>query len=956
MKSLKSVVSFGNIRMAFAFLIIGMGITIFAASYTGKNAEALAKSEYVSVCNEIKMKIETRLHAHAEFLRAGSAFFEASDTVTRQQWEEFIKQTKIDKNLRGIQGAGFSLVIPKNQLKQHINEIRKEGFPGYTVKPLGEREVYTSVVYLEPFSGRNLRAFGYDMFSDQVRKKAMELSRDSDLAMLSGKVFLVQETNEDVQPGTLMYVPVYRSGAMQNTAEERRAAIKGWVYSPYRMTDLMEGILGRWDLLQEDRIHLQVYDDTITAPSLLYDSQGNDAISSNDPTYRSLTLPVIFNGKKWILSFSQSRDYLPFSYNKVIVVLICGIIISLLLFGLFLSLINTNKRAMQIAGKLTTELKESEKRFSLFMDHLPAIAFIKDNNGKTLYVNKFMDNSLGASKWIGKDMLEVFADGYGEKLFADDLRVLKQGFEKIDESIMLSDGKLHYFETQKFTIQNQDKEPFLGGISLDITDRKIAGELLFQTRQNYETFFNTISDFLFVLDEQGNIVHVNSTVMNRLGYTWEELSGKPVLLVHPPERRGEAGRIVGEMLQGIAEFCPVPLITKQGTQIPVETRVKQGIWDGKPAIFGVTKDISRIQHSEEKFSKMFHLNPSACGLSDLETHQYIEVNEAFYTLFGFDKNEVIGKTAYDLGIFTPEAGIAVMRLADSKGTVTNAEATLVAKNGDLKHVLLFAENIYVQDKKCRFTVVLDITERKKAEEELKKSETELRELNATKDKFFNIIAHDLKSPFNAILGFSDLLVERVREKDYFGIDKFASTIFQSSKRAMDLLMNLMEWSRSQTGKIAFKPRYFDLVEFLGDIIPLFDDIAGQKSITIGRDFPSKAIVFADQAMVSTVFRNLISNAIKFTRSGGHMTLKITPEQNGVLVSVSDSGIGIPEGRIGKLFRIDQSYSTTGTNNEQGTGLGLILCKEFVEKNGGKIWVESEEGKGSVFYFTLKTKN
>ena len=121
MKSLKSVVSFGNIRMAFAFLIIGMGITIFAASYTGKNAEALAKSEYVSVCNEIKMKIETRLHAHAEFLRAGSAFFEASDTVTRQQWEEFIKQTKIDKNLRGIQGAGFSLVIPKNQLKQHIN-------------------------------------------------------------------------------------------------------------------------------------------------------------------------------------------------------------------------------------------------------------------------------------------------------------------------------------------------------------------------------------------------------------------------------------------------------------------------------------------------------------------------------------------------------------------------------------------------------------------------------------------------------------------------------------------------------------------------------------------------------------------------------------------------------------------------------------------------------------------
>ena len=236
------------------------------------------------------MKIDTRLHAHAEFLRAGSAFFEASDTVTRQQWGEFIKKTKIDKNLHGIQGAGFALVVPKNQLQRHIDEIRKEGFPSYAVKPVGKREVYTSIVYLEPFSGRNLRAFGYDMFSDQVRRKAMELSRDSDIAMLSGKVFLVQETNEDVQPGTLMYVPVYRGRATVNTAEERRAAIKGWVYSPYRMTDLMEGILGHWDLLQEDRIRLQVYDDSISATSLLYDSQKSGTISNNDTTCRSLSL------------------------------------------------------------------------------------------------------------------------------------------------------------------------------------------------------------------------------------------------------------------------------------------------------------------------------------------------------------------------------------------------------------------------------------------------------------------------------------------------------------------------------------------------------------------------------------------------------------------------------------------------------------------------------------------
>ncbi|MEI7501620.1 MAG: PAS domain S-box protein, partial [Bacteroidota bacterium] len=247
-------------------------------------------------------------------------------------------------------------------------------------------------------------------------------------------------------------------------------------------------------------------------------------------------------------------------------------------------------------------------------------------------------------------------------------------------------------------------------------------DLLQQTRHNYETFFNTIDEFLFVLDEQGNIIHTNTTVIDRLGYTEEELLGKSVLMVHPPERREEAGRIVGEMLSGVSEFCPVPIVTKSGVQIPVETRVSHGFWDGKPAIFGVTKDISKVRLSEEKFSKLFHLNPSACGLSDLDNRQYIEVNEAFNTLLGFDKNEVIGKTATDLGILTPETINAIILKADSHGNVTNAEADLIAKNGDIKQVLMSAENIHVQDKKYRFTVVHDITARRQIENQLKESE------------------------------------------------------------------------------------------------------------------------------------------------------------------------------------------------------------------------------------------
>jgi signal transduction histidine kinase len=248
--------------------------------------------------------------------------------------------------------------------------------------------------------------------------------------------------------------------------------------------------------------------------------------------------------------------------------------------------------------------------------------------------------------------------------------------------------------------------------------------------------------------------------------------------------------------------------------------------------------------------------------------------------------------------------------------------------------------------------IRDITERRLAEEALKKNEEELRKLNATKDKFFSIIAHDLKSPFNSIMGFSELLVEQVSENNLNGIAKFSGIILNSSKRAVDLLMNLMEWSRSQTGRMEFNPECFELVEFINEIERLFEDIARQKAIVIKKDLPHNCTVVSDKAMINTVLRNLISNAIKFTMPGGEIGISIIEKPDETIVSVKDSGVGISADRIEKLFRIDESYSTPGTNKEKGTGLGLILCKEFVEKHEGRIWVESQEGNGSVFSFSL----
>lgn len=241
----------------------------------------------------------------------------------------------------------------------------------------------------------------------------------------------------------------------------------------------------------------------------------------------------------------------------------------------------------------------------------------------------------------------------------------------------------------------------------------------------------------------------------------------------------------------------------------------------------------------------------------------------------------------------------------------------------------------------------------KQRQQITRQNKALFESNAEKDKFFSIIAHDLKSPFNSILGFSDLLVKQMGEKDYDGIDQYADIIQQSSKSAMDLLMNLMEWSKAHTGRMEFQPEYFELNELIKESELLFTGAIIQKKICMTINIPNRTVVFADKNMIRTLMRNLISNAIKFTHSEGSIILSVVKNQDEIIVSVSDTGVGISEESINKLFRIDENYSTLGTQNEKGTGLGLILCKELIEKHSGKIWCESEIGKGSIFYFSLQ---
>lgn len=232
----------------------------------------------------------------------------------------------------------------------------------------------------------------------------------------------------------------------------------------------------------------------------------------------------------------------------------------------------------------------------------------------------------------------------------------------------------------------------------------------------------------------------------------------------------------------------------------------------------------------------------------------------------------------------------------------------------------------------------------------------LKELNATKDKFFSIISHDLRSPFFSINGFANLLVDEMDQLGPAEVKRYSQIILDSSMNAMDLLKNLTEWSMLQTHRIKYNPKEIDMASIIDEVTGLVEAHASQKSITISSEVPSGLKIFADKDMIGTVLRNLISNSIKFSQCNGKIDISVVNSMNEIIVEVEDTGIGIKKEAIDKLFQSDKNVSQPGTQSEHGTGLGLILVKEFVSLHGGKVWVESEVGKGSRFFFTLPGKD
>jgi len=470
-------------------------------------------------------------------------------------------------------------------------------------------------------------------------------------------------------------------------------------------------------------------------------------------------------------------------------------------------------------------------------------------------------------------------------------------------------------------------------------------------------------------DLKTNEVKRNEKWAEMLGYKLDEVEftvKQWIDFIHPDDQ-AIALKSIQDHLDGLTPTHKLEyrMQVKTGEYKWILDQAQAVAWDSNRKVIrmsGTHTDITErkmaeiaLQENEKKYRLLFQNLSVGFALHEIILnsdgnpcdYRFLEINPTFEILTGLKANDLIGKTILEILPNTESYWI------DNYGKVALTGMPVSFENYSVELNRHYHVNAYSPEYGKFATIINDITEKKQVEIEIQNKNVELTKISSDKDRFISILAHDLKSPFNTILGYLELLTENVRIYDINKIENQIEIINQSAQNTYNLLEDILMWARTQSGKIPFEPKKIICSRICEEVLLEIKFLADIKKITISHSSVEDIAIFADIDMLKTILRNLISNAIKFTNPGGKINISIKQQANSLIISVSDNGIGIPPETINKLFDATQTTTTKGTTYEGGTGLGLILCKEFVEKHEGKIWVESEVGKGSTFYFTLQ---
>ena len=501
-------------RMApWLILVASLTATYFSYRYTADDVHADLGAEFQFQTEEITRRITARIQNYQQVLLGVRGLMVASHEVDRDEFRTYVDNLRLEENYPGIQGVGFARIIPPGELENHIASVRREGFSTYTVHPPGPRDLITSIVFLEPFDQRNRRAFGYDMYSERMRNAAMQKARDTDMAVASGKVVLLQEFKHDTeaQAGFLIYLPAFRKGSIARNMAERRANIIGWVYAPFRMNDLMLGLLGSG----VGDLRLEIFDeDQTSVAASMYDSHRKE-LPPNDrvPLFRK-TQHIEIAGHPWTVRISSTPEFeAGLDADRVRAVLTTGVAASLLVSWVVWLLVTGRSRAYALAQEMTVQLTEKEKLLRLALDNFP---------GALTYVDKklnivFCSGSFAKIYDLPPEMVEpgrsyvevlkylaksgFYGDEDPDSLVAERIVSLRSPSELTFED-RPADGQIYEIRRRRAG------DGTVTSIT-DVTENRLSAVQVAEKKRELETVLRFMSDGILLLDGDARVALKN---------------------------------------------------------------------------------------------------------------------------------------------------------------------------------------------------------------------------------------------------------------------------------------------------------------------------------------------------------------------------------------------------------------------------------------------------------------
>jgi len=617
----------------------------------------------------------------------------------------------------------------------------------------------------------------------------------------------------------------------------------------------------------------------------------------------------------------------------------------------------------KLAENAIFKLKE---QYRLLVESAPDVIFMIANDSTLTSLNPAFETFLfwRPEEWIGKPFAGL--------IHPDDLPLLLDLFQRamqgeeppvFESRILTKQGNYLFFEfVIKLVLENGEIKGLMG-ISRHITERKKAEEKINMLAHAIKNAADCIS----ITDKDYKLIFINDSFSKTYGFKEDEIIGQPLSIIHSENNLPEVNNDLFSSIEENKKWTGEVLNKrKDGTDFPIQLSLAPLLNDKGEllAVIGVARDITENKRAEESLhasqqliERIINAIPVRIFWKDKDLI-YLGCNTIFARDAGFsDPMDIIGKDDFQMG-WLDQAELyrsGDRQVIESGDPILLNEEPQTTPEGNT--IILLTNKMPLRNSMGEIYGILgtsmNVTERIAAVQEIKLKNEELQKLNAEKDKFFSIIAHDLRSPFSGLLGLTQIMAEELPDLTMAEIQSIAVRMRNSATNLFSLLENLLLWARMQQGLIPFNPEIIQIHKIALESIVMMVEPANIKGIEIVNDISVDLNVFADSNTLQNVIRNLVSNAVKFTSKGGKITLlaKATADKS-IEISIKDSGIGISKAMMENLFRPDVQTNRKGTEGESSSGLGLLLCKEFIEKHGGKIWVESEEGKGSTFHFVI----